>query len=113
MRSFVEMSLGAAGVPHDVVLKLQGEDGWQLNVWATFEELSKLRAVRTASWEQRRSIRAGTSAGCPVFWAAGADDPETATALIGHDDETWDIAFGVPVALVERIGALAADRRLD
>jgi hypothetical protein len=33
--------------------------------------------------------------------------------LIGHDDEAWDIAFLIPVALVEKIGSLASARQLD
>jgi len=33
--------------------------------------------------------------------------------MIGHDDETWDIALLMPVAVVEKIAALAEDRHLD
>jgi hypothetical protein len=33
--------------------------------------------------------------------------------MIGHDDETWDIAVMVPVTVVERIAALAEARHLD
>ncbi|MDG4789651.1 hypothetical protein O7626_27630 [Micromonospora sp. WMMD1102] len=99
MQPIIDMSLGAAGPPHEVVLKLQGGDDWELNVWATFENLAQLSGVRAAVWNERRAIAAGTSAGSRVFWCAPAEGagPETATVLIGHDDETWDIAFLIPV----------------
>jgi hypothetical protein len=35
-----------------------------------------------------------------VFWASSGDD---ATIMIGHDDETWDVAVTVPTEVVERI----------
>ncbi|MDY7087705.1 MAG: hypothetical protein SYR96_21665 [Actinomycetota bacterium] len=115
MQQLVDMTMGAAGPPHEVVLKLQGGDGWELNVWATFEDLAKLRGVRAVAWDQRRSIAAGTSAGGKVFWCGPGEgsDPETATVLIGHDDEVWDIAFLIPVTLVEKVGTLASARKLD
>jgi hypothetical protein len=83
MQSVIDMSLGAAGTPHEVVLKLQGDDDWELNVWSTFEDLAKLRDVRSAAWNERKSIVAGTSAGSRVFWAGPAEgaDPGTATVL--------------------------------
>ncbi|AVT38577.1 hypothetical protein [Plantactinospora sp. BB1] len=115
MQPIIDMSLGAAGPPHEVVLKLQGGDDWELNVWSTFEDLAQLSGIRAAVWNERRAIAAGTSAGSRVFWCAPAEDagPETATVLIGHDDETWDIAFLVPVALVEKIATLASARQVD
>ncbi|GAB3864052.1 hypothetical protein GCM10029963_73800 [Micromonospora andamanensis] len=67
MQAVIDVTLGAAGPPHEVVLKLQGGDDWELNVWATFEDLAKLRGVRAAAWDQRRSIAAGVSAGGRVF----------------------------------------------
>ncbi|WP_433530640.1 hypothetical protein ACQPYA_00360 [Micromonospora sp. CA-263727] len=115
MQPIIDMSLGAAGPPHEVVLKLQGGDDWELNVWSTFEDLAQLIGVRAAVWDERRAIAAGTSAGSRVFWCAPGEgaDPETATVLIGHDDEAWDIAFLIPVALVEKIGTLASARQVD
>jgi hypothetical protein len=109
------MSLGAAGRPHEVALKLQAGDDWELNVRSTFGDLSRLRNIRSAVWNERRSIEAGTTVGGRVFWAcpAGTANDETATILIGHDDEAWDIAFLVPVSVVERIGRPAEARQLD
>jgi hypothetical protein len=107
--------MSAAAPAHEVVLKLQGGDDWEVNVWSTFEDLAKLRGVRAAAWDKRRSIEAGTSAGGKVFWCGPGEgpDPETATVLIGHDDEAWDVAFLIPVALVEKVGTLASARELD
>lgn len=115
MQSVIDMSLGAAGPPHEVVLQLQGGDDWKLNVWSTFEDLAKLRGIRSAVWTKRKSIAAGKSAGCRVFWAGPAEgaNPDTATVLIGHDDETWDIAFLIPVTLVEEIANRASARQVD
>jgi hypothetical protein len=39
----------------------------------------------------------GTAAGADVFWSARDG---VVSVLVGHDDETWDIAFVVPVAVV-------------
>ena len=115
MQSIIDISLGIAAPPYDVVLKLQGGDDWELNVWSTFEDLARLQNVRSASWVERRSIEAGTSVGGRVFWAGSGDgaDPETATVLIGHDDEAWDIAFMLPMTVVEKIGRLADARHVD
>jgi hypothetical protein len=107
MQPVIDVTMGAAGPPHEVVLKLQGGDDWELNVWATFEDLAKLRGVRAAPWDQRRSIVAGTSAGGKVFRCAPGDgsDPEIATVLIGHDAvvQTPMVSDGTgPVDMVER-----------
>jgi hypothetical protein len=77
--------------------------------------LRPLCGVRAAAWGRPGSIAAGTSAGGKVIWCAPGEgsDPEIATVLIGHDDEVWDIAFLIPVALVEKVGILASARRLD
>jgi hypothetical protein len=82
-----------------LAVRLQRET-WELNVRASADELAKLRAIRAADWDRRRSIRAGRSAGAPVFWAVGE---EGVTLLIGDDDETWDIGVTVPVETVDEI----------
>ncbi|GAA1736161.1 hypothetical protein [Luedemannella helvata] len=114
MQPIVRVSLGPAAPPHDVVLKLQGGDDWELNVWATFDELAQLREIRSAVWADRRAIAAGRSAGANVFWAAPSEGaPHAATIMVGHDDESWDIALLVPVAQVEEIGHRAAAGDVD
>ena len=82
-------------------------------MWSTFDDLAKLSDVRSAA--ERRSIAAGTCAGSRVFWAGpgNGEDPEIATVLIGLDAEAWDIAFLIPVSLVEKIGSLADARHVD
>lgn len=87
-----------------VVVKLQAGE-WEVNLRASRAELTALSGIRSADWNDRRSIRAGNSAGAPVFWASGGDD---ATLMIGNDDETWDVAITLPLAAVEEIARRAS-----
>jgi hypothetical protein len=48
-------------------VKLQG-DGWELNVWATTDELWKLADIEKTDWAQRRVLQIGTSAQALVWW---------------------------------------------
>jgi hypothetical protein len=82
-----------------VTVKLQ-TDEWEVNVVGAKADRLKLEGIRSASWDERASIRAGESAGAPVFWAL---DGDAVTLLIGHDDETWDVAITLPVAAVDEI----------
>jgi len=91
--------------------RVRGEHAPPGTAQAAAQDHPRVRAEHAAShWNERRSITAGTSAGARVFWCANED---TATIMIGHDDETWDIALLMPVAVVEKIAALAEDRHLD
>ncbi|MGI5224013.1 hypothetical protein [Actinoallomurus sp. CA-142502] len=92
------------GEPVDSLLtvKLQGET-WELNIWASASDFGRLREIRSADWAARRSLAIGTSAGAPVYWATSDDQ---VTILIGHDDETWDIAVMVPLGAVDEIVSL-------
>ncbi len=83
----------------DIAVKLQ-TDALEVNFRASREELLQLRGIRAASRDDRRSIRAGHSAGAPVFWAS---DGSEATLMIGHDEETWDVAVTFPLTVVEEI----------
>jgi hypothetical protein len=85
-----------------LMVKLQSAT-WEVNIRASAEDLGRLADIRDADWETRRSLRVGTSAGAPVHWAMSDDQ---AVILIGHDDETWDIAVTVPVTAVEEIASL-------
>ena len=82
-----------------LLLKLQNDE-WEVNVRAPRAELLKLRGIRTANWNERRSIEAGESVGARAFWTV---DGENAMLMIGLDDETWDIALSVPVETVGEI----------
>lgn len=92
------LDVDAAG---DVVVKLQADES-EVNFRASRADLVALSGIRSADWNERRSIRAGESAGAPVFWASGGND---ATLMIGSDDETWDVAVTLPVAAVEEIAS--------
>lgn len=80
---------------------------WELNVRATAAEFAALDQIRKADWPSRQSLRIGTSARSAVFWSS-AD--ATATILVGRDDETWDIAVSVPVALIDQLVRNAKSR---
>jgi hypothetical protein len=87
--------------PTLVLVKLQSST-WELNFRATPEELMGLGSIRQADWAMRRSLHIGNSAGAPVHWCS---EGETATIMVGHDEETWDIAVDVPITTVESIVA--------
>jgi len=100
--SYYARSVDYALEPEDagVLLKLQA-DGWEANVHASAEELLLLADIRSASWDERRSIQAGESAGAHVFWSAGEGDD--ANLMIGEDDETWDVSVAVPYAVIDQV----------
>ena len=83
-----------------VLLKLQADE-WEANVHASAEELLLLSNIRSASWDERRSIQAGESAGARVYWSAGEGDH--ANLMIGGDDETWDVSVAVPYAVIDQV----------
>lgn len=56
--------------------------------------------VGSAHWHERGTLRAGESAGAPVFWTS---DGNQAKLLIGHDDETRDDAITAPFRVVDDI----------
>jgi hypothetical protein len=87
--------------PTLLLVKLQAA-GWEFNVQASPSELEQLREIRGADWAARGTLHLGESAGAPVHWAI---DGDTVTVMVGHDDETWDIAIQMPVDTVERIVA--------
>jgi hypothetical protein len=64
--------------------------------------------VGSAHWYERGTLRAGESAGAPVFWAS---DGVQAMLLIGHEDETRDVAITVPLRVLDQIvrGAIASE----
>jgi hypothetical protein len=82
-----------------LLVKLQ-TDALEVNVWASTEDISRLGHIRSADWNARRSIHAGESAGAQVHWASMGDQ---VTLMIGHDDETWDVAITMPIQVVDEI----------
>jgi hypothetical protein len=87
--------------PNDdrLALKLQ-TDEWEVNVYASADDLLKLREIRTADWSQRRSIQAGESAEATAFWANVGD---AAALMIGQDDETWDISVSIAFDVIDQM----------
>ncbi|WP_155343159.1 hypothetical protein [Acrocarpospora pleiomorpha] len=89
-----------------VLVKLQAET-WELNIWAPVADLARLRDIRQADWDSRRSIAVGACAGSSVFWTVSEDQ---AAILIGRDDETWDMGISVPIETIDEIARLAGER---
>ena len=85
---------------NDLVIAKFTDDGWELNVRARASEFLTLRDIRAMDWNSRRAAKIGTSAGAGVFWCS---DGAAATIMIGHDDETWDLAISVPLGLVDDV----------
>jgi hypothetical protein len=83
-----------------VLLKLQA-DQWEANVHASADDLLRLSDIRSTSWDERRSIQAGRSAGARVYWSAGEGDD--ANLMIGEDDETWDVSVTVPYTVIDEV----------
>jgi hypothetical protein len=73
-------------------------DEWEVNVRLSATDIRAL--VGSAHWHERGSMRAGESAGAPVFWAS---DGKQARLLIGHDDETRDVAITIPFRVVDEV----------
>ncbi|MFD0683713.1 hypothetical protein [Actinomadura fibrosa] len=99
----VDVTLDMDADPMPLVM-LQAET-WELHVWAPLADLSRLSEIRSATWDDRRSLQVGTCGDLPVFWTLAEDGQ--ATVLIGQDDETWNLALMVPLTAVDEIVALA------
>ncbi|MEO5662757.1 MAG: hypothetical protein ABIR39_05695 [Nocardioides sp.] len=93
----VEYESGSAGAEAAAVAKFS-DDRWELNVRAPASEFLTLRDIRTFAWDRRNVARVGSCAGASVFWCS---DGQTATIMVGQDDESWDVAVLVPVEVVD------------
>lgn len=72
------------------------------------DELLTLESVGDALWTGRRSIAAGTVLGHQAFWCV-ADEADEVQLLVGHDDETWELALSVPRSVVDCAVLMARD----
>jgi hypothetical protein len=70
-----------------------------LLVTATASDVASLAAVSKADWSARGSLQVGRALGHPVFWCVG-ERPDEVDVLVGQDDETWELALTVPLAVV-------------
>ena len=96
----VDVDIGLDDSGHVLVSAKLSDDRWELNVRARASEFLTLRDIGTTDWNSRRVVKVGTSAGANVFWCS---DGDAVTIMIGHDDETWDLALSVPVGLVNNL----------
>jgi hypothetical protein len=92
-----------------VAMKLQ-TDAWELNIWAPLTDFMRLHEIKGSAWDTRRSLAIGTSADAPVYWVRSGGQ---AMVLVGHDDETWDIAVAMPLATVDEITSLAGQEHAE
>lgn len=70
-----------------------------LLVTASASDVASLSAVGDAEWGGRGSLQVGRALGHPVFWCPG-ERPDEVQVLVGSDDETWELALTVPLAVV-------------
>ncbi|MFC3987657.1 hypothetical protein [Actinoplanes siamensis] len=92
--------------PAVVVVMLQAPT-WEFHFLAQLSDLARLRSIRDADWATRSALQIGEAGGIPVHWCINTD--ATVSALIGEDDETWHIAFVMPVDAIDRLAAEAVD----
>ena len=79
-------------------VKLQTEV-FEINIRIPAGEVEELKLVPSSTWDEG-SMQIGESAGAPVFWST---EDGVVALLIGEDDENWDIALSLPVAVVDTI----------
>ena len=77
-------------------IKLQGPE-CEVNVTTSARELEELRAVGSARWLDRKSLRIGQCLGTPVFWSL---QDGRLSVLVGPDDETWEVGYSAPESIV-------------
>ena len=79
-------------------VKLQSEV-FEVNIRIPADEVEELKLVASTTWEDG-SMQIGEAAGAPVFWST---EDGVVALLIGEDDENWDIALSLPVAVMDEI----------
>jgi hypothetical protein len=96
----VSVTVEAERKPKQVsyLLKLQAEV-FEVNIRIPQAEVEELKLVASSRWEDG-SMQIGESAGAPVFWST---EDGVVAILIGEDDENWDIALSVPLAVMDTI----------
>jgi hypothetical protein len=103
----VNVSIDADRDDAAVVVVMLQDPMWEFHFLAHLSDLVRLRSIRDADWVGRNSLQIGEAGGIPVHWCINTD--ATVSALIGEDDETWHIAFAMPVDTIDRLAAEAAD----
>lgn len=74
----------------------------ELNISMTENQARELvENIKSADWNKRKSIKAGTCLGTDVFWAI--NENQSLSMLIGHDDETWEIGVLISIKLIDKL----------
>ena len=81
-------------------LKIQGGDGWEMNIWVTEEELKSIPNAKTARWDERGSLKIGKCLNSPTFWSCANGN---LSILVGEDDETWEVGITMKEEILEDI----------
>jgi len=81
-----------------VLLKVTTND-LEVNMWLRADEVPTVRRVASTSWLDG-ALKIGQSANALVYWSV---DDDTLTLLVGHDDQTWDIAVSLPASALPAI----------
>lgn len=89
----------SADDPAVVYVKIQ-TSFWELNFAAHLSELDRLRRIRDLVRPGGRALQLGDVAGVPVYWSMSEDN---VSALVGHDDITWDIGLVMPFEVIDRL----------
>jgi hypothetical protein len=90
-----------------------GTDTFEVNIIVPVAEANRLHHVREATWGAG-ALRIGTSAGAPAWWCVGdKDGQKTLSILVGHDDETWQIALALPIETIDDVLQEIADAPTD
>jgi hypothetical protein len=95
-----DVTIERSGDDPDELLVIVQAPTWVLQFRAPGADVAQLGSIRDTDWAARRVLHVGTAAGTPVHWCL---DGDTVTALVGDDDETWDVAVLMPVDAVDRI----------
>ena len=99
-QAMVDVTVEARNDPDDPGgVKLQDET-WELNIWATTDELWTLAGIEKTDWAQRRTLKVGTCANAPVWWN---ERDGTVHILVGNDDEAWDMGVTIPLGTLHEI----------
>jgi hypothetical protein len=80
-------------------IKLQNPHS-ELNVTVSEPDLDRLRDVRDAHWLNRGSLRVGKCLGALAFWSC---QDHQLSVLVGPDDETWEVGYFAPEAVVRHL----------
>jgi hypothetical protein len=82
-----------AGIRH-AILKVQAVD-YEFNISLTENEVIQIQLNDPGKWALRESMRLGKCIESAVYWCLEGED---LAILIGHDDESWSVAFQLPLS---------------